>query len=318
MRNQRIFVFTLIPVFWAVLIATVGGTSDFWLEFWWMFPIAFFIALTVNTVGISGAALFVPFFVLIFPLLATELSALQSVKLGLVTESFGLSSSALAFLAFGLVDRKIALTAVLGALPFVLIGAALSTYLPESILFIMIAGLLITSVILVNVEKRLHKKRRDEHEQEVIDLTGPEGEQVELVSLSGKTYRYCRTKSGFRTRLAGYSTGGFFQGSAGFGIGEMGIVAMILSGLPTRVAIGTSHLVVASTAIFASLIHVIYAGAGTASIPWNIPFVTVPAVILGGQTSPYLAAKLPTVLLERFISILFIVIAASLLYLAFL
>ncbi len=318
MRNQRIFVFALVPVFWAALIWAQGRSIEFWLEFWWMFPIAFLIALTVNTVGISGAALFVPFFVLIFPLLAQELTALQSVKLGLVTESFGLSSSALAFLAFGLVDRKIALAAILGALPFVLVGAALSTYLPESILFIMIAGLLITSVILVNFEKHLHKKRRDEHEQDVVDLRVPEGEQVELVSHAGKTYRYCRTKSGFRTRLAGYSTGGFFQGAAGFGIGEMGIVAMILSGLPTRVAIGTRHLVVASTAIFASVIHVVYAGAGSAPIPWNIPFVTVPAVILGGQAAPYMAAKLPTVLLERFISVLFIAIAISLLYLAFL
>ncbi len=308
----------MIPLFWVGLLLTVGGSLDFWLDFWWMFPIAFVIALTVNTVGISGAALFVPFFVLIFPLFADELSALQSVKLGLITESFGLSSSALAFLAFGLVDKRIARSAIIGALPFVLVGAGLSTYLPESILFMMVAGLLITSVVLINVEKRLHAKRRDEHEQDVVDLTVPEGEQVEIVSLSGKTYRYCRTPSGARTRLLGYSTGGFFQGAAGFGIGEMGIISMLLSGLPTRVAIGTSHLVVASTAIFASLIHALSAGGGGAGIPWNIPFITVPAVILGGQAAPYLAAKLPTVLLERFISVLFVVIATSLLYLAFL
>jgi len=70
-----------------------------------MFPIAFIIAVTVNTVGISGAALFVSFFVVIFPLLSNPIGPEQSVRIGLITESSRLSSSALAFLRYGL-DKK--------------------------------------------------------------------------------------------------------------------------------------------------------------------------------------------------------------------
>ena len=43
--------------------------------------------------------------------------------------------------------------------------------------------------------------------------------------------------------------------------------------------------------------------------------MTVPAVIIGGQIAPYVAAKLKTSLLEHFVSGLFIVIALALFYL---
>ena len=61
-------------------------------------PIFLFI---LNTVGISGAALFVPFFALVFPALAFSLTPGQGVMLGLITESFGISSSTFAFMRFG-------------------------------------------------------------------------------------------------------------------------------------------------------------------------------------------------------------------------
>jgi uncharacterized membrane protein YfcA len=83
----------------------------------------------VNTVGISGSALFVPYLIFVFPWLATLLApdALVSahlapetiVTVGLISESFGLSSSAPAFIQHGLVDRKLALSLVGGAVPFV-------------------------------------------------------------------------------------------------------------------------------------------------------------------------------------------------------
>ena len=49
-----------------------------------LIPIFLFI---LNTVGISGAALFVPFFALVFPAFAFGLTPGQGVMLGLITES---------------------------------------------------------------------------------------------------------------------------------------------------------------------------------------------------------------------------------------
>jgi len=315
-KHERLLITAIALAFLITLLLIIPHPLVYWLKFWWMFPVALLIALIVNTLGISGAALFVPFFILIFPLFTASLTPTQSVKLGLITESFGLSSSALAFIRFGLVDKKLALYSILGALPLVIAGSLLTSFIPKSVLLIMIAALLIIAIFLVKFKNKLKERRLHELSSKSIDYTEPIGEKISITSRDGKIYNYCRTKNGYRKRFLGYGVGGFFQGASGFGIGEMGIISMILSNIPTRIAIGTSHLVVASTAIVASIIHISLAPTLGDTIPWNLPFMTVPAVIIGGQLAPYMAAKLPTKLLEKFISLLFLVIAIALIILA--
>jgi len=79
----------------------------------------------------------------------------------------------------------------------------------------------------------------------------------------------------------------------------------------------TDHecIIVASTAILAFFTHLSQSLAYNIEIPWNILFMTVPAVIIGGQIAPYIAAKLKTSVLEYFVSGLFLVLAISLIYL---
>ncbi len=182
----------------------------------------------------------------------------------------------------------------------------------------MIAALLLVAVFLIWYEKDLMVRRTREHKARAVDIATSHGERVSLAAIDGTKYKYCRNKSGYRRRFFGFGIGGFFQGATGFGIGEMGIVSMILSRVPVRVSIGTSHLIVAVTAISASLIHFLLAdsGSGSQTFPWNIPVMTVPAVVIAGQIAPHIAAKLPTKYLERAISALFITIAAALILLA--
>jgi uncharacterized membrane protein YfcA len=320
--RQRLIVSIAVGIFLALVFSFFHKDTAYWLTYWWMFPVAFIIAISVNTVGISGAALFVPFFILIFPIFASDsLSISNTVQLGLLTESFGLSSSALAFWAFGLVDKKIAFYSILSALPLVISGAFLTTLLPTATLYIMIAVLLIVSALIMRYGSIIRERRLEEHSTSVVNVTDTEkGEQVTKKCQDGCTYKYRRTKSGFIKRFFGYSIGGFFQGAAGFGVGEIGIVSMILSKVPMRIAIGTSHFVVAFTAIIASVIHFTVSQQGVnfvdGSFPWNIPVMTIPAVVIGGQIAPYVAAKLSNKVLEQIVSILFFVLAGSLIILA--
>lgn len=318
-RYDQIYAVALLGIaFLVVLLLTQDQSLAYWLQYWWMAPIAFVIAITVNTVGISEAALLVPFLVIVFPLLAGEsLTALQSVQAGLITESFGLTSSALAFLAYKLVDKRLALYSILVGIPFVAVGAFFSTLLPESVLLSLVAATLIVSIFMMRYAKTLKKHRMKQHEMAHVDLSVHEGHRRVIRSLDHRVYRYCLTKKGYEKRALGFSIGGLFQGAAGFGIGEMGIIGMLITKIPVRVAIGTSHLIIAVTAILAASIHIFQAASHATVIPWNIPFVAVPAVIIGGQLSPYVAAKLPTKQLERFISALFFVIATALFVLVF-
>ena len=314
MQKQQYIVAFVAVIFLMSIYLLTPGDGSYWLQYWWMFPIAFMVALMVNTAGISGASLFVPFFILIFPLITgISLAPIDTVKLGLITESFGLSSSALAFLSFGLVDTTLASRAIVRAIPFVIVGVFFVFLIPKSVLYVIVAVLLLLAVFLMRYERVLKQRRIESSKLDDINESVPDGEQVTITSKDKKRYTYCRTKSGAKKRFIGYGLGGVFQGAAGFGIGELGIISMILTKIPTRIAIGTSHFIVATTAIVASIIHFILASSlSGGSFPWNIPFMTVPAVILGGQLAPYVAAKLSSKYLERFVSILFIIIAFAL------
>lgn len=320
LHRQRLIIALAVTVFLITTLVLGGGGLNHWLQYWWMAPTAFLIALVANTAGISGAALFVPFFILVFPALGgMHLSAVDTVKLGLVTESFGLSSSALAFISFGLVDIEMFKHNLSWALPFVITGAVVTTFIPEAILYLIIAILMIISALLLRYGKDIARRRRKEHVEAVVSYPQAHSGDVKRLKKdnSGKVYRYCITQSGQTKRQISYGIGGFFQGAAGFGIGELGVISLILTKIPVRIAIGTSHLVVAVAAILASIIHFGFASGTTASagFPWNILIMTVPAVVLGGQASPYLTTKISAKHLQLFVTSLFLVIAVALIVL---
>ncbi|SEH59011.1 hypothetical protein SAMN05192561_11015 [Halopenitus malekzadehii] len=98
---------------------------------------------------------------------------------------------------------------------------------------------------------------------------------------------------------------------------------MLRTEVPVRVAIGTNHIVVALTAVLASLVHVFggqYVPGGhsmsLASTPWNMVVWTVPATVTGGQIAPYISATLDTSLIKEGVGVLFAIIAVALFVMA--
>jgi uncharacterized membrane protein YfcA len=351
LKYQHVFVFAA-PLAFVAAVLTVApvpsdGGLDYWLQFWWLFPCFMLGATVVNTVGISGSALFVPFLIFVFPVFAYPLEPETLVKIGLISESFGLSSSALAFIGYGLVDRRLAVALVGGAVPFVIAGALLSFVIPEALFQSLLGLALLASSYLLFKADLGHGGEGDSESagdgtnegttgEAATDgggplpdddgKLGPAGVEtaadgtVTRVDRDGEDYRYDR--GGYLRRFGNYSIGGTFQGLAGFGIGELGIISMLGSRIPVRVAIGTNHIVVALTAVLASLVHVFGGGlvgghgVDLATTPWNMVVWTVPATVTGGQIAPYVAATLDTGTIKRFVGGLFAVIAAALFIIA--
>jgi uncharacterized membrane protein YfcA len=342
LKYQHVFVF-LAPALFVFVVLTAAPTPadaglSYWLEYWWLFPFFLLGATTVNTAGISGSALFVPFFIFIFPLLAHPLEPETLVKVGLISESFGLSSSAFAFIQYGLVDRRLALTLVGGSVPFVVGGAVLSFFIPEPVFHAALGVALLAAAYLMKKADMSHEASSESTGQEAVadggveDLPddagklGPAGVeaedgQVTRVDREGDTYQY--SWSGYLERFLNYSVGGTFQGLAGFGVGELGIISQLRTEVPTRIAIGTNHIVVASTAIIASVVHV-FGGSfipgghamSIASTPWNMVVFTVPATVTGGQIAPYVSNALDTDTIQTGIAGLFTVISIALFLMA--
>ncbi|WP_135854972.1 sulfite exporter TauE/SafE family protein [Halorussus salinus] len=349
LKYQHVFVFLAPVVFVGTVvfggIAPADAGRSYWLQYWWLFPVFMLGATIVNTVGISGSALFVPFLIFIFPLVARPLEPETLVKIGLISESFGLSSSALAFVQYGLVDRRLALSLVGGAVPFVVGGALLSFFIPEPVFHTLLGLALLAASYLLFKADLGHEEPSSssdgasegaaaaaETDGGTPDLPndaakpGQGGVRIDdegvvtRVDRDGNDYTYER--SGYLRRFANYSIGGTFQGLAGFGIGELGIISMLGSKIPVRVAIGTNHIVVASTAILASVVHVFGGGLvgghtmSLSSTPWNIVVWTVPATATGGQIAPYVSAALDTGTIKKFVGGLFAVIATALFLMA--
>jgi uncharacterized membrane protein YfcA len=344
LRNQHFFVFAAPVLFVAAVFlfapTPAGAGADYWLEFWWLFP-AFLVGATiVNTVGISGSAIFVPFLIFVFPLFAQPLEPETLVKVGLISEAFGLSSSSVAFVQYGLVDRRLALTLVLGGLPFVVGGALLSFVVPEP-LFHLLLGIALLAASYMLFKADLGHGESSTSGSDATAATdggtagglpndhgklGPGGVRtdddgrVTRVDREGDDYSY--TRGGYLRRFGNYSVGGVFQGLAGFGIGELGIVSMLKTNVPVRIAIGTNHIVVAVTAVIASLVHVFGGGLvgghgmNLATTPWNMVAFTVPATVTGGQIAPYVSAALETSTIKKFVGGLFAVISVALFLMA--
>lgn len=321
LEYQHVVVLALPPLFMTGLLFAQPNPAGYWLQYWWMFLVAVTGATIVNMVGISGSALFVPFFIFLFPVFAGEsLPPEQLVKVGLIMETFGLSSSAFAFARYGLIDYRVGGLIVLGALPFVIGGSLLSFVVPAWIFYLLLAGVLVVSAYILYANST-HEEDMDET---VFDTrqAAEDGVGQERRDRDGNTYRYHR--SGYSSRFGNYGVGALFQGLAGFGIGEVGIISMLRTDIPTRMAIGTNHVVVATTALIASVTHVFVGPAvipgahdvGFASTPWNIVFVGVPGTVVGGQLAPYITSRVPTHKLKSGVSGLFLVLGIALLGLA--
>jgi uncharacterized membrane protein YfcA len=350
LKHQHLFVL-LAPVLFVVSVyfaapAPADAGGSYWLEFWWLLPVFMLGATIVNTVGISGSALFVPFLIFLFPLFAQPLTPQTIVKVGLISEAFGLSSSAVAFVQYGLVDRRLALSLVAGAVPFVVAGALLSFVIPE-VLFHALLGVALLAASYLLFRADLGHDDHDESPSTSEGVTaegpaavaadggslpddpgklGPAGVRtaadgtVTRVDREGDDYTYDR--AGYLRRFANYSVGGTFQGLAGFGVGELGIISMLGTKVPVRVAIGTNHIVVALTAVLASVVHVFGGGLvgghslSLATTPWNMVVFTVPATVVGGQIAPYVSNALETDTIKNFVGVLFAVISVALFLMA--
>ncbi|AQL42683.1 hypothetical protein BV210_08155 [Halorientalis sp. IM1011] len=343
LRYQHLFVAAAPIIFVAAVVLfapTEGSGMSYWLEYWWLFFFFLLGAIIVNTVGISGSAMFVPFLIFIFPLIAGyDLDPPTLVKVGLISESFGVGSSSIAFIQYGLVDRRLALSLLAGAVPFVVGGAILSFFIPEPLFHFALGVALIAAAYLLYVADLSHEEPAESDEAvsadggadpelpDDDDKLGPAGVGVDedggvtRVDRDGDTYEY--TWSGYLERFANYGIGGAFQGLAGFGIGELGIISQLRTKVPVRVAIGTNHIVVASTAVLASLVHV-FGGSfvpgahslSLASTPWNMVVFTVPACTLGGQIAPYVSNALDTDTLTLGVAGLFTIISVALFLMA--
>jgi uncharacterized membrane protein YfcA len=281
-----------------------------WTQYAFMFPVAILVATAAVLSGVGGATLFVPIFVIGFPLLGPEfpLSTPASIGAALLTATFGFASGFVGYYRKGLIDFGSALPFIVVAAPVAVAGGLLLGLMREHELTLkaIYAGLMLALCPFV-----LFRGRRTADG----DPPAPALSRGErrVVAADGTVYRY----AGPRLDAPGAlftATGAFLTGLLGVGIGETVVPQLVRRHrIPVAVAAATSVFVVIATIASASTTQIValMATGGTDAVPWHLVVYTVPGVLIGGQLGPWLQGRIPSRSVERGIAVLFAVIGVA-------
>ncbi len=240
-------------------------------EYWYMFPVSVVIAILANSSGFSGGVLFQPIYNLLM-----NIPIQNAVATGIATETVGMTSGAIRYLWYKMVELPICFTMIMLTIPGVVAGnhalLVVNGDLLKLVLGIIMMG--IATMQLVSALKRSFGTR----------------ENIPIEDI----YRYMWIPP----------IGGFFSSSTGTGICELA-QPVLEKGLnvKTKRANATAILVEA-TADWVITIWNLHAGL----IMWELWIFTGTGVIVGGQIGPYLSKYLPEKIIKICFSISIIII----------
>ena len=289
-----------------------------WTIYWFMFPVSICVATTAMLSGIGGAALFIPIFVIIFPILGPEypLQTAAAIGTALMTEVFGFSSGFIGYHRKRLIDFNSAVPFLKWSVPVAVIGAVFLGYLHEQDNFLKGAYALLM-IVLCPIILRHSVPTKTGLSPEASEKSEKEDRAVRSITAqTGQTYSYNAPKVG---ALGGAttSTGAFLTGLLGVGIGEVIMPQLVKRNhFPVAVAAATSVFTVIVTIAAASFTQVtaLIAAGGANAIPWNLVCYTIPAVILGGQIGPWLQGRIAQRTMEKAIGSLFGIIGVAMMW----
>jgi uncharacterized membrane protein YfcA len=267
---------------------------------------------------VGGAALFIPIFVIIFPLLGPEypLTTAAAIGTALMTEVFGFSSGFIGYHRKRLIYFRSAIPFIRVAVPVAIVGALMLALLKEQETFLKAAYAVLMIVLCPIILRHTPPASAASlPPSESDDLAGAHATRT-ITAKSGETYKFPVPKVGIFGGLI-TSIGAFLTGLLGVGIGEVIVPQLVKRNrVPVAVAAATSVFVVIVTIASASFTQItaLIAAGGVNAIPWNVVCYTIPAVIIGGQIGPWLQGRIAQRTMEKAIAMLFGIIGVAMMW----
>ncbi|HOW82483.1 MAG TPA: sulfite exporter TauE/SafE family protein [Spirochaetota bacterium] len=233
-------------------------------EYWYMFPVAIVIAILANSSGFSGGVLFQPIYNLIL-----HIPIQNAVATGIATETIGMTSGALRYLWYRMVELPIGFTMIMLAIPGIVLGNHALLVIDGDFLKLTLGVIImgIATMQLYNALRRHFGTR----------------ENIPIEEIYG--YMWAPPISGF------------FSATTGTGIAEISQPVLEKGmNIKTRRANATAILIEATLDWIITILN-LHAGL----IKWEIWIFAGTGVVIGGQIGPYISRYLP----ERLIKIVF-------------
>lgn len=288
-----------------------------WTMYWFMFPVSILVATAAMLSGVGGPALFIPIFLIAFPMIGPEYPITTAAAIGtaLLTGLCGFTSGFVSYYRRRLIDFSSALPFLAVAVPVAIVGALILALLKEHELLLKGCYAALMLVLCPIVLRHSPPPYIDPtHPEE--DASGGVRPVRRLTDRRGFTYVYRKPRQGAGGGLL-TGLGAFLTGLLGVGIGEVIMPQLVKRNhVPVAVAAATSVYTVGVTIASASFTQVtaLIAAGGIAAIPWNLVCYSVPGVIIGGQIGPSLQGRFAQRTMERAIALLFGVIGLAMGY----
>ena len=250
-------------------------------EPWITLPAGIIIASVVSSIGLGGGVLWMPLFLILL-----KMEPGTAVVTSLLIQSAGMGSSSYAYARQKCVDPKLAFFFLIIALPGLAVGAKFAHLLSQAQMR-MVLGLLVMATALWFVSSN---QKYDEKGAVRIELP--------------RSFRYSWI-------VALMAVG---SGMLSVSMGEW-LVPIMRGRLAMRMqsAIGTSILVIFTTCICGSAVHLLMGGrAELAVVMW-----AVPGVIIGGQIGPRITSRINERLLKEVFIFLLTLLGIHLIYNAY-
>ena len=283
------------------------------LAIWWVLPAALGIAIAANTLAVEGAVMFAPAFLLLFPEISgacPELTPNEAIGVALLIMFFGTASASLGYIRQHVVDFGLAARLVAVTIPCAVLARSVAFMIPSWLLFMVFGGVLF--LLAFTVLRSLLDNRSGDREAVRSNAAVATNTQTrhsvakDLVARDGRSYRYLAQ---FNWQDRGYpAAGGILVGLIGVGVGAIVNTTLIVRhGLPVRVCVATTVIVVSATVLAGSLTHLAVARAsgGAVAFEWTLVVLAIPGVIIGGQIAPHISARCPERTLKMAMMLMF-------------
>lgn len=285
--------------------------------YWFMLPVSTMVATGSMLGGIGGAAMFMPIFLIVFPLLGPEFAItgpVAAIGTALLTEAFGFSSGLVGFLRRHLIDFKVAKSLIIIAVPSAIVGSFLSQYADPNMLKIMYGSLML--ILTYIMLKRPSSKEKQQITKDTLEGKFENlGHERIITDNKGNIFKYhlCHPGKGRGFTIVG----GFITGLMSVGIGEIVTPQLVKScKMPVSVAAATSIFVIIITVAAASGTHIysLISEGGMDAVPWHLVLYTAPGVVIGGQIGSRLQGKFSQDKMEKIFAGLFGLIGISMIF----
>jgi uncharacterized protein len=235
-------------------------------EYWYMFPVAIVIAILANSSGFSGGVLFQPIYNLFL-----NIPIQTAVATGIATETIGMTSGALRYLWYRMVELPVGFTMIMLTIPGIVLGNHIMMIINGDLLKL-ILGVVIIGIATMQLVSAIRRYYGTAENVPIEDIYG---------------YMWVPP------------IGGFFSAATGTGVCELA-QPLLERGLniKTRRANATAILVEATADWIITILN-LHAGL----IRWELWIFTGLGVVIGGQIGPAISRYLPERLLKVVFSI---------------